>query len=93
MNDYLLYLFIGIVGAWTGKEYFRREQEKKKSECPITKFTTNLSDMLEMNMTIDDINKFTAKIHAQVEISNIGISYNGKMNFFKQEVRCTKKAK
>ena len=61
----------------------RREQEKKKSKCPITKFTTNLSDMLEMDMTIDDINKFTAKIHAQVEISNIGISYNGKMNFFK----------
>ena len=48
------------------------------------------SDMIEMDMTIDDINKFTAKIHAQVEISNIGISYNGKMNFFKQGVLCDK---
>ena len=90
MNDYLLYLFIGIVGAWTGKEYFRREQKKKKSKYPITKFTTNLSDMIEMDLTIDDINNFTAKIHAQVEISGIGISYNGKMNFFKQGVLCDK---
>ena len=58
-----------------------RKKEKEKKELKPIVFKTNLQDMIDIDLYIADINKFTAKINSIVQIDKIGFSQNGKFYY------------
>jgi len=73
-----LYLLAGI----------RMGEKKKKNNSPVQPivFTTNLQEMIDTDLYVADINKFTAKINSIIMIDKIGFSQNGKFYYTNKKI-------
>lgn len=63
----------------------RKKKREKKELKPIV-FKTNLQEMIDTELYVADINKFTAKINSIILIDKIGFSQNGKFYYTNKKI-------
>ena len=71
MIDFMPLFVIALIYALIPSKKKREKKELK----PIV-FTTNLQEMIDTDLYVADINKFTAKINSIIMIDKIGFSQN-----------------
>ena len=62
-----------------------RKSKKEKKELKPIIFKTTLQDMIDIDLYIADINKFTAKINSIVQVDKIGFSADGKFYYYNKK--------
>ena len=62
-----------------------KKKKEKKNLNPVI-FKTNLQEMIDTELYIADINKFTAKINSIILIDKIGFSQNGKFYYTNKKI-------
>lgn len=84
MIDFIPFFAIAFMYLWLGSKIGIKYKNEKESK-PII-FKTNLQEMIDTELYVYDINKFTAKINSVILIDKIGFSQNGKFYYTNKKI-------